>query len=254
MDVMPKNWIFLRGLARETRHWGKFPQLFAQKFSDTHNYVLEIPGVGKKYNQSAPLDLIRYVDLLREEWNELKQDHQGDWGILAISMGAMIAMTWAKRYPNDFKEGIFINSSAGNLSSIKDRFSVDAMKMVGDLFFKEDYVQREAAILNLTTNKILITDELIKEYAEYSAEFPIKRKNFLSQMFAASRFKVPEKLRFSPIIINGAKDALASPRCSDILAKHFGVPVFRDEQSGHDLPLDNPEFILEAIEKVMKPS
>ncbi len=250
---MPKNWIFLRGLARETRHWGKFPQLFQEHFPETHHYVLEIPGVGKKHLETAPLDLTRYVDLLRQEWNELKFKHNGPWGILAISMGAMIAMTWLKRYPEDFKAAIFINSSAGNLSGIKDRFSIEAMKMVGDLFFKEDYEQRESAILNLTTDKILITDELIKEYASYSKQYPIKRKNFLAQMFAASRFKVPSTLPFSPIIINGAKDALASPRCSEILAKHFKVPLYRDQQSGHDLPLDNPQFIIETIDKAMMP-
>ena len=55
MDVMPKKWIFLRGLARETRHWGDFPKLFEESFPETEVNVLEIPGVGKKFDQDAPL-------------------------------------------------------------------------------------------------------------------------------------------------------------------------------------------------------
>ncbi len=250
MDVMPKNWIFLRGLARETRHWGKFPKLFQEGFPASHHYVLEIPGVGKKFDQTPPIQLERYCDLLREELLELKRTHEGDWGVLAISMGAMIGMLWANRYPHDFKEGIFLNSSAGNLSSIKERFSPQAMKMVGDLFFKEDYVERERAILNLTTKRITVTDELVQEYAKYSEEFPIKRKNFLRQIYAASRFKVPVELPFSPIILNGQFDSLASPKCSDILANHFRVPVYRDPESGHDLPLDHPEWIIETLKNI----
>ncbi len=247
---MPKNWIFLRGLARETRHWGKFPSIFQDTFPNTHHYVLEIPGVGKKFEETPPTQLHRYADLLREELLELKNQHEGPWGVLAISMGAMIAMLWAERYPHDFSAGIFINSSAGNLSSIRERFSPQAMKMVGELFFKEDYIERERAILNLTTKKILVTDELVQEYAKYSEEFPIKRGNFLRQIYAASKFKVPQELSFSPIILNGKFDSLASPKCSDILANHFKVPLYRDSESGHDLPLDNPEWIVKTIKEI----
>jgi len=245
---MPKNWIFLRGLARETRHWGEFPQMFQESFPNTHHYVLEIPGVGKKVEDLAPLSLERYADLLREQWLELKQEHSGPWGVLAISMGAMIAMNWSDRYRDDFKRGVFINSSAGNLSTLKERFSPDAMKMVVQLFFKEDYQERERAILNLTTKKLLITDKIIKEYASYSEQYPIKRSNFLRQIYAASKFKVPKTLNYSPIILNGQLDSLASPKCSDILAEHFQVSVFRDCESGHDLPLDNPQWILKILE------
>jgi pimeloyl-[acyl-carrier protein] methyl ester esterase len=252
MDITPKNWIFLRGLARETRHWGKFPEMFQQSFPGTFTQVLEIPGVGKKYREKPPIVLDRYADLLREEFLQLKQERTGDWGILAISMGSMIAMLWANRYPHDFTSGIFINSSAGNLSSIKERFSVEAMKMVGNLFFKEDYEQREKAILELTTHRKSITGELIKEYSNYSRQFPIKRAYFLRQIYAASRFKVPSKLPFDPILLNGQYDSLASPVCSEILANHFQVPFYRDTESGHDLPLDHPEWIIDTIGPLLK--
>ena len=252
MEVIPTHWIFLRGLARETRHWGDFPQLFQEAFPHTKNYVLELPGVGKKYNESAPLQLESYVDQLRTQWLELKKDTSERWGILSISMGSMLAMTWAARYPHDFQEGVLINSSAGNLSSLKERFSPQAMKMVSKLFFKEDYWEREREILNLTTHKILVTDKLISEYAEYSRQYPIKRKNFMAQIYAASKFKVPLKLPFDPIILNGRHDALASPKCSDILGKHFNVPVYRDELSGHDLPLDHPKWIIEVLSQKFK--
>ncbi|MCR9203722.1 MAG: alpha/beta hydrolase [Halobacteriovoraceae bacterium] len=247
MDLAPKNWLLLRGLAREARHWGEFPSMIEDSFSGTKVHFLELPGVGSKVNSPAHPNIKEYTNELRLEWLDLKDQNPGPWGLVAISMGGMIGMDWCARFPHDMNALVLVNSSGGNLSPPHHRFSPSAISTVLKLFFKEDYEEREEAILKLTTRILQPTKELINRYASYSAESPIKRKDFLMQMFAAGRFKVPTELKQQMLILAAKDDKLASFKCSQAIARHFSRIYTLHESAGHDLPLDDPEWIIEQM-------
>lgn len=252
MEIKPKNWLMLRGLAREERHWGAFPHMVKEQFPQTKVHFLELPGVGKKANQNAFSQIKDYTNQLREEWLALKDENQDPWGILAISMGGMIAMDWCDRFPHDMQAMVLVNSSAGNLSLPHHRFSPLAFGTVLKLFFREDYEEREKAILDLTTNIFRPDQELIKKNASYSADTPIKRASFLRQMAAASRFKIPKELSQEMLILAAKKDRLASYKCSQAIAKHFNRKISYHDQAGHDLPLDDPQWIIDRMKEFLK--
>lgn len=247
MDLAPKNWLLLRGLAREKRHWGEFPSQLKEQFPNSNFFPLELPGVGQKVAENVPATIDEFADHLREEWIHLKRNHEGSWGIIAISMGGMIAMNWCSRYKDDMEGLVLMNTSGGNLSAPHHRFSPTAFKMVLKLFFKEDYREREQAILDLTTKMTSASKSLVEEYAQYSAENPIKRTSFLKQIYAASKFRVPQKLSTSLLILSGKYDALAHHSCSETLSKHFDAQLEVNEEAGHDLPLEDPIWIIEKI-------
>lgn len=249
MDLRPQNLLLLRGLAREERHWGEFPQLLKERIPGLNLHFLELPGVGKKANHSAYGSIAEYTNELREEWITLKEKHSGPWGIIAISMGGMIAMDWANRFQEDMKTLILINSSAGNLSPPHHRFSPMAMGMVLKLFFREDYEEREEAILKLTTNLLPINQEIIKKYASYSADSPIKRASFIKQMYAASRFQVPKRLTIPLLLLASKGDRLASYKCSKAISKQLDRKLHLHDKAGHDLPLDDPKWVIDHIQQ-----
>lgn len=248
MDVKPKNLLLLRGLAREERHWGVFPKLLEEKLPGVKCHFLELPGVGKKVNRDAHSQISQYTNELREEWISLKEEHPGPWAIVAISMGGMIAMDWANRFPLDMKALILINSSAGNISPPHHRFSPSAMGMVLKLFFREDYEEREEAILKLTTNLLHVDREIIKKYASYSSESPLKRASFLKQMYAASKFEVPQSLDIPLLLLAAKGDRLASYKCSKAISKRLETKLHLHDRAGHDLPLDDPHWVVDHIE------
>lgn len=252
MGVEPRNWLLLRGLAREERHWGAFPQMLEEQAPPLKTHFLELPGVGKKANQEAFANIEDYTNQLRDEWLELKKENEGGWGVMAISMGGMIGMDWCKRFPHDMEALILINSSAGNLSPPHHRFSPKATGTVLKLFFREDYEEREEAILSLTTNMLKITNDIIKKNAEFSKDSPISRASFLKQMFAASRFKVPNDLKARLLILAAKKDRLASYKCSQAIARHFNEKIYLHKEAGHDLPLDDPQWIIDHIKKFLE--
>ncbi|HXA48071.1 MAG TPA: alpha/beta hydrolase, partial [Burkholderiaceae bacterium] len=49
------TWVFLRGLIREKRHWGAFPDVFQQEFADANIVTLDLPGNGSLYREPSPM-------------------------------------------------------------------------------------------------------------------------------------------------------------------------------------------------------
>lgn len=244
-QTKPLNWILIRGLSREKRHWARFPELLQIAYPHSLIKVIELPGVGSKNKESSPTSIEGFVAKLRKEFISFKDDRE--WGIISVSLGGMIALTWVNQHPSDFKRIVTINSSAGDLSKIHERLSPEAIQKILKLFFKNDLKERERVILQLTNNITPITDELVETWASFGEEFPLKREVFLKQLFAASRFKVPKQIKIPYLILVGAKDRLTNPICSQYLGKHFGITPEEHPQAGHDLPLEDPEWLIEKI-------
>src|SRR4051812_8242565 len=107
---MPKNWVFIRGLAREKGHWGDFPEFFSRQFPNSHIEAIDLPGIGDNADISSPTSIARIMELVRDEALEKFNDEK--FAVLAVSLGAMIAMEWMKQHPNDLEAAVLINSSA----------------------------------------------------------------------------------------------------------------------------------------------
>lgn len=245
MDQM--NWVLIRGLSRETRHWAQFPEKLKAYYPNSTIKVLELPGVGTKYHQKSETSIEGFARALRPDFLKLKEENPGDYGIIAVSMGGMIAMNWVDLYPEDFKALITVNSSAGNLSGPLDRMSPKAITKILQLFFRNNLEEREKVILELTTNMTKITSELVQKWASFGEQYPLKREVFLKQIYAASRFVVPNEIKIPFLILASEQDQLSLPKCSKILAKHFGLDPILHPSAGHDLPLDDPEWMAKNI-------
>jgi pimeloyl-ACP methyl ester carboxylesterase len=245
------NWVLLRGLSREVRHWGEFPEILKSKNSNYQVFPIELPGSGAKHNIPSKTTLKENVTHLREEFLELKNTHKGNFGIIAISLGGMVAMTWADMFPDDFKDLVVLNSSAGNLSSPFKRLRPTAIKEIAKLLlsstFSSDIYSREKAVLKMTTQMIPLTDDLIKKWAEIGQEFPMSRKNFFRQLYAATKFIVPKELKCNSLVLSGAKDTLCHPECSQIIAKLYNSKIAIHPNAGHDLTLDDPHWLASTI-------
>ena len=113
------HWVLLRGLARETRHWGNFPKRLKKHYQGVT--LLELPGIGRRSHEEAPTKIDDYVEVLREEYLKIK--YPGPKALCAISMGGMIAQVWLSKYPKDFESTIIINSSGGKLSPFFHRIT-----------------------------------------------------------------------------------------------------------------------------------
>lgn len=248
------NWLFLRGLAREQRHWGKFVETFAAKLGH-QVHCLDLPGMGSERERQVPGSISANVDDVRARWLELKKGVEGPWGILGISMGGMLAMNWAGRF-NDFDRVVLVNTSAGNLSRPWERMDLSVLPTVVRAMAGNDPERREERILGITARMIDRDKQLetAKEWAGYANERAPTRISVLRQLFAASRFRAPKALFGKALVVAGASDPLTNPTCAKRLAEHLEAPLAMHPKAGHDLPLDDPEWLCTQVSEWIQDS
>jgi pimeloyl-ACP methyl ester carboxylesterase len=85
--------------------------------------------------------------------------------------------------------------------------------------------------------------------AGYAREAPMTRWSMLSQLLAAARFCPPEPgtLQARLMFVCSRADDLVSPECSRDLAAFYSCPLEEHPTAGHDLALDDPEWLCERI-------
>ncbi|MCK6546746.1 alpha/beta hydrolase [Myxococcota bacterium] len=236
------RWLLLRGLAREQRHWGEFPRIFAERVPAASVTCLDLAGAGTEHQRVTPTSVGGLVDDLRARMLALPGDEP--WSIFAVSLGGMIAMDWCARYPTDFRRCVVVNTSARDLGSFWERFVPANYPKIAATLVSADQVQRERNILDITTNNPNLDKEAIaRRHAGYAAERPMTRMNVLRQILAASKQSAPERLDLPVLVVASTADRLVSSKCSTRIAERLGAELVLHDAAGHDLPTDEPAWL-----------
>jgi hypothetical protein len=245
------NWLILRGLVREQRHWGNFASEFEAKLKtkdpNARVYCIDFPGFGTESERASPASIDGIVDDLRARWKTMVGD-QSESCLMAVSLGGMVAMNWVARFPSDFKRLVLINSSVSGLSPIHHRLQPRNYLTILSLFAETDLAAREETILKMTSN---LKGEALKKQARYNASVAkvIRKKDALSQIFAATRFRPPSKIEIPVLVLAAKGDTLVHYSCSEKIAEHFSAEIQYHETANHDLALDDSEWVSERIKE-----
>ncbi|MCB9063062.1 MAG: alpha/beta hydrolase [Halobacteriovoraceae bacterium] len=241
------NLLLLRGLGREYRHWGDFPQELKKIDSKVNVHFIDLPGFGIYTNLDSPLTISSTVKFLRKEYLKIKNGHKGDWHLITISLGGMIGLYWANKYKNDFKSLTVINSSSGNLSPLLHRLRPFGIAKLLEVATKKTNLDRESTVLDLVINSTKGKKEIAKRHARYLDEHPLKIENVLRQLAAAAMFRLPKKMNIPLLILCSLQDKMVNPQCSFELSKHFNAHCISHPNAGHDLPLEDPKWSAQEI-------
>lgn len=240
------NWLLLRGLSREQRHWGTFPQKLAEATGD-RVHCLDLPGFGTERGRNSPINIPAIVTDLRKRWVPLSKEFEGEWGILGQSLGGMVTMQWAHEHPADFARVVLVNTSARNLNPPWQRMQMGVLPgLVRSLVDFDDEV-RERRILGMTTRIATNLDEIAKQWASFMDDGRPKRSSVLRQLTAATRYRTPDRLSMPVLVVAGAKDPLAAPICARTLASHFDADLEVHPEAGHELGVDAPDWLAESV-------
>ena len=240
----------IRGLVREQRHWGQFRDILENRLktddSKTKVFALDMPGFGTEVERISPRSINEIVEDLRERWVRLKATTNEPWGLLAVSLGGMVAAHWSSKYPEDFNKVVLINSSMSGLSPIHHRMRPKNYFRIIKLLFSFNLVDREKKILEMTTNFDL---NKIKSQAKLQAPYgeKVKRINAIFQLFAATTFKAPKTIKTPMLVLVSAGDQLVSPLCSSAIARQYGAPIIKHPTGNHDLAADEPQWIADQV-------
>jgi len=244
------KWLIMRGLVREQRHWGSFKEIFENRLksvdSEAQVFAIDMPGFGTEVERVSPRSIDGIVEDVRERWLRLKSNRDEPWGLLAVSLGGMVAAHWTSKYPGDFKKIVLINSSMSGLSPIHHRMMPKNYPNVFQLLLSRDLIEREKKILGMTTN---LAFEKIEKQAQLQAPYgkKVNRLNAVYQIYAATKFRAPRKIGVPMLVLVGDGDQLVSPQCSDAIARQYGARILRHPTGNHDLATDEPQWIADQV-------
>lgn len=241
------TWVLLRGLTRESRHWGTFPSLFRPSAEEGPVLALDLPGNGRLYRKHSPVRVAVMVDYCRHKLGRL--GYKPPYRLLALSLGAMVAVDWAARYPGELEAAVLINTSLGGFHPWHWRLRPGAWPILLALALAEgDAERRERLVLELTSAREELAGQVLREWSAYRRQYPVSRRNALRQLQAGACYRPPAAKPPVPmLLLAGARDRLVNPRCSEDLAQRWGIPLAMHPEAGHDLPLDDGLWVVRQV-------
>lgn len=243
---MSGPWILLRGLTRESRHWGAFATLLAARDGVL---PIDLPGNGTEAHARSPLAVGAYVEALRAEAR--RRGACAPYRVLAMSLGGMVATSWALRYPEEIGRLVLVNTSMRPYSRVWERLRPAAwpalMRVARHWNGRDREDIAEALIHGLTCARRDTLSVDLETWRAIRADAPVNRANALRQLAAAARYTARGIPRCPLLVVSSRGDRLVNPVCSARLAQAWGAPHAVHAWAGHDLPHDDPHWLLDAI-------
>ncbi|CAN7605443.1 MULTISPECIES: alpha/beta fold hydrolase [Paraburkholderia] len=237
------TWILLRGLTRETRHWGRLPDALREAIGGERLLLLDLPGNGEFAQARAPATVAEMVSFVRIA--ALQSGASGPYRVLAMSLGGMVATEWAQRHPAEIERLVLINTSMRPFSRMHERLRPSAWPgLVGVAAHWRDAPCAERGVHRLTCNNVDTLNADLDAWSEIRRSAPVSRGNALRQLWAAARFRAAAVRPDCPLLVLSSRgDKLVNPACSSKLAAAWGATHREHPWAGHDLPHDDPAWI-----------
>ena len=248
------TWVLLRGLMREQRHWGSFLPQFRAAIGEPV-VTIDFPGNGQWYQTASASSIEAMVEHCRRQ---LALRHiRTPVKLLALSLGAMVGVAWTHAYPAELQRLVLINTSLAPHNPFYRRLRPQNYPAILATMLLGSSTEREALILRITSQQSNPQQAaaLIQDWVAYAQQCPISRANILRQLWAALRYRAPRTPPTAPLLmLAGAGDRLVHPACSVGLAKRWHATLQLHPQAGHDLPLDDSQWVIEQVTRWLQNS
>jgi pimeloyl-ACP methyl ester carboxylesterase len=252
--LRPGVWVLLRGLTRDSRHWGGFPEQLREALPDARVVPLDLPGNGLLNDQTSPTRVEAMADHCRAELR--RQGLPPPYGVLAMSLGAMVTVAWAQQAPQDLAAGVLINTSLRPFSPFYQRLRpANYPTLLRLLIAGGSPMEWEQAVLRMTSRQVRAPEPLLALWEGFRRQRPVARRNALNQLVAAARCQAPSARPAPPLLLlSSAQDGLVNPRCSAALARAWGLEQVVHPDAGHDLPLDDGAWVAAQVRRWVFPA
>ncbi|MDR3097988.1 MAG: alpha/beta hydrolase [Paraburkholderia sp.] len=244
---MTACWILLRGLTRESRHWGAFVPMLQARCGAV--LPIDLPGNGTLAQMRSPAHVDAYVDAVRAEAR--RHGAAPPHRVLAMSLGGMVASAWALRFPDEIERLVLVNTSMRPYSRADERLrpaAWPALLRAAWHWRGADHAGiAETMIHERTCARRDTRAADLDAWRAIRASAPVSRANALRQLLAAARYTVRGVPRCPALVLSSREDRLVNPVCSARLARAWGAAHCEHPWAGHDLPHDDPQWLADAL-------
>lgn len=249
---LPKTWILIRGLTRSSYHWLDFPEKLKQRLQLEMVPTPELPGNGYLHDSVSPTDMPSAISILQKNSIQLAADDKlfanQPIGLIGLSLGGMIAANWAYSNPEVISHLVIVNSSFSFLSPFYKRLKPQNYVSIIKNILSNDASAIEKFILQTTSNDEKKWQPVLEPLIEFQRQHPLHIQNFARQLLLARQTQKLNKPKAKTLILSSLNDRLVDSSCSRLLADFWNVPNDVHPTAGHDLPLDDADWIIEKIQ------
>jgi pimeloyl-ACP methyl ester carboxylesterase len=235
--VARDTWFLLRGLTREAAHWGDFREAFARALPDADVQTLDLPGAGVHHRAQWPATVAEAMERVRRE----ARIGDGRSFVFGVSLGGMVAMEWAARYPAELAGVVIGASSAGDLSPPWKRMRPRALLSL--------LRGGEARIVRTIINHRERWHATTAAWLEIARQRQVSRANAAAQLRSAIRWRAPQAMPVPALFLVGTTDRLVHADCSRALARRYSAPLVEHATAGHDLTTDAGDWVIDEIQR-----
>ena len=233
-----------------------------KNLSQNHDDRKDLPGneVRNATDKKHKKQQCQYRDLLEEKVSD-SDNRKTDFGkglergpqdpkvIVSTSMGSLMAVEMAKKRKNFFQQIYLMNASFSGISPFYHRLKWKSWGSLISIALTREPRTRESKVLKMVSNNASLWPSLVDSFAEIARKRPCKKINALRQIYSAARYssgsKAPEGASF--VILVSRKDQMVDYRCSVDLSRHWKIPLHIHPWAGHDLSIDDPQWIIKKI-------
>jgi pimeloyl-ACP methyl ester carboxylesterase len=241
------TWVLLRGLTRGSGHWAGFDAVLRERLGAPRVIALDLPGNGALHRLRSPTRIEAMTTGCLGQLRELGAEPP--YYLLAVSLGAMVAVDWAARAPGTLAAAVLVNTSLRRFSPLHRRLRPGSwLALMAIALGPASAADREAAVLHLTSRRAEAAAAVLERWTTLRRTQPVGPANALRQLLAATRFRAPAQAPRVPLLVlSSRRDALVDPRCSQAIAAHWQCASAVNPEAGHDLTLDDGPWVAEQI-------
>jgi len=244
---MPRaTWILIRGLGRESGHWGPFLPALSEAMPDDGVLALDLPGTGARLDERPPRTMAELVEAVRDE-AATRVEPGSPRLLFGLSLGGMVAMEWAARHADELSGVVVGASAAPDVAPIWKRFSPLGVAVVALNARTRDPERRQARLARLVLNRPDLRDEAVRSWAQIERQRPVSWATLRTHVGAAARWRAPRTLGVPALFLVGRRDRLVHPDCSRALAERYGAPLSEHPDPGHDLTTDATRWVVDEV-------
>lgn len=240
-------WILLRGLTRESRHWAELPAQLQAAGLEGEFVCVDLPGCGVHAPVKVPASVPAMTEFVRADLSS--RGYTPPFRVISLSLGAMVAVSWAQTRPDEIDRLVLINTSMRPFSGPLKRLRVGAWPVLMRAAFAwRGRRAAEAAIHALTCERRDRYDTDLALWIAIYRSAPVNRANALRQLWAAARFEAARAAPVCPTLVLASRvDRLVHYDCSHALARAWSATYREHPWAGHDLPHDDGQWLAETI-------
>jgi pimeloyl-ACP methyl ester carboxylesterase len=244
--------LLIRGLSRQQGHWGEFPNYLKlalkEKGAEVNLIFEDLPGFGNRNQQKSPSTIEKIAELLVPTLENLYTGTKRKVHIVGISMGGMVALELARRFPIYCQSLVMINSSVKPVSCFFHRLQPKAYPALVKAWFHPLRRESEREILKISSELYGKDEELLNHWLSLRKKQAPSRKAAFLQIIAASQYQAPLNKPIEHVcLIASKKDRVVSHQCTLNLAKYWDIQCYLHLDGGHDLSLDDPSWLSETL-------